>query len=55
MLLKMPTVLYMVELGERELRMKPLKRIDLAEVPVIVLINKIDQGVEDQLAESVAH
>jgi GTP-binding protein Era len=31
------------------------KRLTFAEVPVIVLINKIDQGAEDQLAESVAH
>jgi GTP-binding protein Era len=56
-MLKIPTVsLYMVELGERELKGEAFeKRLTFAEVPVIVLINKIDQGAEDQLAESVAH
>jgi GTP-binding protein Era len=49
-------ILYMVELGERELKNEAFeKRLTFAEVPVIVLINKIDQGDEDQLAESVAH
>jgi GTP-binding protein Era len=49
-------ILYMVELGERELKNEAFeKRLTFAEVPVIVLINKIDQGAEDQLAESVAH
>jgi GTP-binding protein Era len=49
-------ILYMVELGERELKNEAFeKRLTFAEVPVIVLINKIDQGAEDQLAVSVAH
>jgi len=49
-------ILYMVELGEKELKNEAFeKRLTFAEVPVIVLINKIDQGQPSQLEEAVTH
>ncbi len=49
-------ILYMVELGERELKNEAFeKRLTFAEVPVIVLINKIDTGNETQLKEALDH
>ncbi|GAK89955.1 GTP-binding protein Era [Nonlabens ulvanivorans] len=49
-------ILYMVELGEKELKNEAFeKRLTFAEVPVIVLINKIDKGEASQLEEAVAH
>ncbi|AZQ42710.1 GTPase Era [Nonlabens ponticola] len=49
-------ILYMVELGEKELKNEDFeKRLTFAEVPVIVLINKIDKGDENQLSEALSH
>jgi GTP-binding protein Era len=49
-------ILYMVELGEKELKNEAFeKRLTFAEVPVIVLINKIDKGDPEQLEASLAH
>jgi GTP-binding protein Era len=49
-------ILYMVELGEKELKNEAFeKRLTFAEVPVFVLINKIDKGDPAQLEEAVAH
>ena len=49
-------ILYMVELGEKELKNEDFeKRLTFAEVPIIVLINKIDKGDETQLAEAMEH
>lgn len=49
-------ILYMVELGEKELKNEAFeKRLTFAEVPVIVLINKIDKGDEAQLSEAMDH
>ncbi|WP_194850977.1 GTPase Era [Nonlabens antarcticus] len=49
-------ILYMVELGERELKNEAFEnRLTFAEVPVIVLINKIDLGNETQLTEALDH
>lgn len=47
-------LIYMVELGEKELRDKDFfNRITNAEIPVLLLLNKIDQGNEDLLIEGV--
>jgi len=49
-------ILYMVELGEKALKNEAFeKRLTYAEVPVFVLINKIDKGDEQQLAEAMEH
>ena len=46
----------MVELGEKALKNEAFeKRLTYAEVPVFVLINKIDKGDETQLAEAMEH
>ncbi|WGK65451.1 GTPase Era [Croceiramulus getboli] len=48
-------LLYMVELGEKELKDEAFfKRITSADIPVLLLINKIDQGNEELLEKSVA-
>ncbi len=49
-------ILYMVELGEKELKNEAFeKRLTYAQVPVIVLINKIDKGDEAQLTDALNH
>ncbi|MDP5076447.1 MAG: GTPase Era, partial [Nonlabens sp.] len=49
-------ILYMVELGEKDLKNEAFqKRLTFAEVPVFVIINKIDQGNETLLQESLEH
>ena len=49
-------ILYMVELGEKALKNEAFeKRLTYAEVPVFVLINKIDKGDEQQLNEAMEH
>ncbi len=49
-------ILYMVELGEKELKNEAFeKRLTYATVPVVVLINKIDKGDEQALKEALAH
>lgn len=49
-------ILYMVELGEKDLKNEAFqKRLTFAEVPVFVIINKIDQGNETLLTESLTH
>lgn len=47
-------LLYLVELGERELKDEAFfEKITNAKIPVLLLINKIDQGNEELLAEAV--
>jgi GTPase len=47
-------LIYMVELGEKELKDEDFfNRIKSAEIPVLLLLNKIDQGNEDLLIEGV--
>jgi GTP-binding protein Era len=47
-------LIYMVELGEKELKDEAFfNRIKSAEIPVLLLLNKIDQGNEDLLIEGV--
>lgn len=49
-------ILYMVELGEKDLKNEAFqKRLTFAQVPVFVVINKIDKGNEQLLKESLAH
>lgn len=49
-------LLYLVELGEKELKDEVFfKRITHANVPVLLLINKIDRGNEQLLAEAVEY
>ncbi len=47
-------LVYMVELGEKELKDEDFfNRIKNAEIPVLLLLNKIDNGNEDLLIEGV--
>lgn len=47
-------LLYLVELGERELKDEAFfKKITHAKIPVLLLINKIDKGNEELLSEAV--
>lgn len=47
-------LLYLVELGEKNLKDEAfLKKITGATIPVLLLINKIDKGDENQLAEAL--
>ncbi|MEZ4779951.1 MAG: GTPase Era [Flavobacteriaceae bacterium] len=47
-------LLYMVELGEKELKDEAFfQKIQLAQIPVLLLINKIDQGDETSLVAAV--
>ena len=47
-------LLYMVELGEKELKDEAFfERIRAAKIPVLLLLNKIDQGNEERLNEAV--
>jgi len=49
-------LLYMVELGEKELKDEDFfKKITSTDIPVLLLINKIDKGNEELLEESRAH
>lgn len=49
-------LLYMVELGEKELKDEDFfRKITNTEIPVLLLINKIDQGNEELLEESREH
>ncbi len=49
-------ILYMVELGEKDLKNEAFqKRLTFAQVPVFVVINKIDKGNEQLLKESLDH
>ncbi|WP_051907841.1 GTPase Era [Flavimarina sp. Hel_I_48] len=49
-------LLYMVELGEKELKDEEFfKKITNTNIPVLLLINKIDKGNEELLEESRAH
>jgi GTP-binding protein Era len=48
-------LLYLVELGEKELKDEAFfSRITSAKIPVLLLINKIDKGDEEILAEALA-
>src|SRR5690606_15236643 len=47
-------LLYMVEIGERELKDDAIfKKITHAKVPVLLLLNKIDKSNQEQLEEQV--
>ena len=47
-------LLYLVELGEKELKDEAFfNKITNAKIPVLLLINKIDQGNEDLLSEAL--
>ena len=47
-------LLYLVELGERELKdEKFFDKITKAKIPILLLINKIDQGNEELLSEAL--
>lgn len=49
-------LLYMVELGEKELKDEAFfNKLRHAEIPVLVLLNKIDQGDETSLEAAVNH
>ena len=49
-------LLYMVELGEKELKDEGFfNKLRHAEIPVLVLLNKIDQGDESSLEAAVNH
>lgn len=49
-------LLYMVELGEKELKDEAFfKKITSTDIPVLLLINKIDKGNEQLLEESRRH
>lgn len=48
-------LLYLVELGEKELKdEKFFNKITNAEIPVLLLINKIDEGNEELLSEALS-
>lgn len=48
-------LLYIVELGEKDLKDEAFfRKITSAEIPVLLLINKIDKGDEESLAEAVS-
>ncbi|WP_435579926.1 GTPase Era [Gilvibacter sp.] len=48
-------LLYLVELGEKSLKDEAFfKKINSTEIPVLLLINKIDTGDEEKLKEAVA-
>lgn len=49
-------LVYLIELGEKSLKDEALfKRINKSDVPVLLLINKIDKGNENVLAEALIH
>lgn len=49
-------LIYLIELGEKSLKDEALfKRINNAEVPVLLLINKIDLANEQSLSEALMH
>lgn len=49
-------LVYLIELGEKSLKDEALfKRINNAEVPVLLLINKIDLADEQSLSEALMH
>lgn len=48
-------LLYLVELGEKDIKDEAfMKKIRSAKIPVLLLLNKIDKGNEEQLQEAVA-
>jgi len=48
-------LIYMVEIGEKELKDEAFfKRIIFSEIPVLLLLNKIDKSTQEQLEEHVA-
>jgi GTP-binding protein Era len=48
-------LLYLVELGEKDLKdEKFMDKLRSAKIPVLLLLNKIDKGNEEQLKEAVA-
>jgi len=48
-------LIYMVEIGEKELKDEAFfKRIIFSEIPILLLLNKIDKSTQEQLEEQVA-
>lgn len=48
-------LIYMVEIGEKDLKDEAFfKRIIFSEIPVLLLLNKIDKSTQEQLEEQVA-
>lgn len=48
-------LIYMVEIGEKELKDEAFfKRIIFSEIPVLLLLNKIDKSTQEQLEDHVA-
>lgn len=48
-------LLYMVEIGEKDLKDEAFfKRIIFSQIPVLLLLNKIDKSTQEQLEEQVA-
>ena len=48
-------LIYMVEVGEKELKNEAFfKRIIHSEIPVILLLNKIDKSTQDEVEEKVS-
>ena len=49
-------LIYMVEVGEKELKNEAFfKRIIHSEIPVILLLNKIDKSTQDEVEEKVKY
>lgn len=49
-------LLYMVEIGEKELKDEDFfQKINTSEVPILLLINKIDKSSQEELENQVAH
>lgn len=48
-------VLYVTELGDRTLDEALREKLNTLEVPLFVLINKVDQGDQEKVEEAVAH
>ncbi|SFT16633.1 GTP-binding protein Era [Zhouia amylolytica] len=49
-------LIYMVEIGEKELKDEAFfKRLQHSEIPVLLLLNKIDKSSQEQLEEQVAY
>ena len=48
-------ILYVVEIGEKTSKSRFLRKASKTDVPVLVLINKIDQSDQETLEKAVSH
>ena len=49
-------LIYMVEVGEKELKNEAFfKRIIHSEIPIILLLNKIDKSTQDEVEEKIEY